>query len=116
MNTLNQPMIKITINNQSVVCNPVLADFEILKKASSNVDYFAIRRETSQFFIQFSNGKCLMYEGVPVEVLEEAKEAESIGKFHHAKIKTYTAEEIGSRLIVIDDLAEDEEESPFGIK
>jgi hypothetical protein len=103
---------KTTINRTAVVCDGLLADFEILKKASSNVDYFAIRRETSQLFIQFSNGKCFVYEAVPTEVLEGAKDAESIGRFYHANIKgKYAEAEVGNRLVVVD--LEDDEDDVF---
>jgi hypothetical protein len=72
----------------------------LLKKNSTNVDYFGIRRETSQLFIQFSNGTCFMYANVPTEVLEEAKNAPSIGKFFHQSIKwQYEDEAVGSNLI-----------------
>jgi|GEM_PF-1540267 len=89
-----------TINGNAVTVDKQLEDFELLKKASTNVDYFGIRRETSHLFMQFSNGKCFMYAQVPPEVLEEAKNAESIGKFFHAKIRDrYTYEALSSNLI-----------------
>jgi len=90
-----------TVNGKAVIVDKQLEDFELLKKASTNVDYFGIRRETSQLFIQFTNGRCFMYSEVPIEILEEAKNAESIGKFYHKNIKgQYTDEPIGTFLIV----------------
>ena len=89
-----------TINGKPVTVGQRFEDFELLKKNSTNVDYFGIRRETSQLFIQFSNGKCFMYANVPPEVLEEAKNATSIGKFFHASIKRqYEDEALPSNLI-----------------
>lgn len=90
MSANNQPF-KAVIGGKPVICNPVLEGFELLKKASSNVDYFGISRSTGQLFIQFNNGTCFLYSGVPIETLEAAKEAESIGKFFHSAIKNKLA-------------------------
>lgn len=104
-----------TVNGLSVTVDNSLADFEVLKKASTNVDYFAIRRETSQLFIQFSNDTCFLYHSVPPEVLEQAKEAESIGKFFHASVKCkYEYESVGSNLITV--APPEETDFVFGIQ
>lgn len=81
------PPFKRAVNGQAVVCNGILTDFEILKQASTMIDYFAICRQTSQLFVQFSNGACFLYNNVPVETLEAATQAESIGKFFHAQVR-----------------------------
>lgn len=109
---MQKTTIQRTVNGEIVTADQNLQEFEIIKKASTNVDYFAIRRETSQLFIQFSNGKCFMYANVPPEVLEQAKEAESIGKFFHASIKgKYEDEAVGSNLITV----APPEETDFGL-
>lgn len=101
-----------TVNGLSVTVDGNLADFEIIKKASNNIDYFAICRKMSNLFIQFSNGTCFMYANVPPEVLEQAKEAESIGKFFHASIKgKYQDQAVGSNLITV----APPEETDFGL-
>lgn len=86
MNT-PQTTFKTNINGLPVICNSNLADIELIKKTSSLVDYYGISRQTSQLFIQFNDGKSIIYNEVPLEVLEAAKESASIGKFWHSDIK-----------------------------
>lgn len=78
---------KATIDGQAVICDSNLTAFDIYKRASTYVAYFAISKEQSLMFFQFNNGKCFLYRDVPAEVLDEAITVESIGKFYHATIK-----------------------------
>ncbi|MCW3111320.1 MAG: hypothetical protein JWQ09_5826 [Segetibacter sp.] len=102
------------INNKPVVCNEALTDFELLKKASTHIDCFGICRATNELFIQFTNGTSFMYTAVPLEVLEAAKEAESIGKFYHATIKgKYNDASLGNCFVVADDTEEDDYDNDY---
>lgn len=112
---MQKTTIERTVNGEIVTADQNLQEFEIIKKASSNVDYFAICRKTSNLFIQFSNGTCFLYHSVPPEVLEQAKEAESIGKFFHASIKgKYQDQAVGSNLITV--APPEETDFVFGIQ
>lgn len=91
------------------IVNPILADFELAKKESSYVAYLGIRRETSQLFLQYNNGKCFMFNAVPPETLEAATTTPSIGKFFHSELKgVYDVEEMADNLITIAPPAEDD--------
>lgn len=105
-----------TVNGVSVACNPNLQGFKIMKKESSNVDYFATYpqegdKSTGQLFIQFLTGKCYVYMNVPNEVLELAEDHESIGKYFYKFIKgKYPEQEVEDRCIVPTKSAPDEED------
>lgn len=93
-----------TVNGQSVTCHPNLQGFTILKKESSNVDYFATYRgpgSTGHLFMQFLTGKCYVYNEVPTEVLDLAVDSDSIGKFYYKFIKgKYLEEQVDDHCIV----------------
>lgn len=94
-----------TVNGKVVSCNPNLQGFKILKKESSNVDYFGTYpqdgNDPGQLFIQFLTGKCYVYNEVPTEVLDLAKDSDSIGKFFYKLIKgKYPEQEVDDHCIV----------------
>lgn len=108
---MNQvPKFKAVINKLPVLVDSNLQSFELFKKPSSNVDYFAIDKAAGQLFIQFLNGKCYLYLDVDEETLKDAVESESIGKFFYARIKSKFADQpVGDRCIVPDDQDEEED-------
>ena len=52
---------------------------------SSNLD--AIGHDGQHLFVRFKDGMTYRHAEVPAEVYLEMREAESVGKFYHARIK-----------------------------
>lgn len=94
-------METITLNNQSYLVDHQLADFTIFQKISSNVDFFGTDQANNKLFVQFKGGfGAYIYSGVPTELLNEAENAESIGKFIYTSIvRKYETEKFEIRLI-----------------
>lgn len=101
---------KTTIGKNAVIVNDNLKGFDLYKKASSNVEYFAIHKPGKQFFIQFNNGTCFVYSDVLNAVLIEAPNAESIGKFYHANIRGRFGEQKVDDRCIRTDLGEIEDD------
>jgi hypothetical protein len=80
MNTQNKNTIEL--NGKQLIVDDSLFDFSIIQKPSSNVDYFGLDYVSERLFIQFKGGSgAYIYYGVNMDVLDAAKNAESIGKF-----------------------------------
>jgi len=56
---------------------------------SKNVRSFGYAPSRSVFIVEYGNGARWEYDKVPPHVFEEAKQAQSIGSFIHARIKGY---------------------------
>lgn len=107
---MNEPTFTTTLGGKPVAARGILKGFALKKQASSLVDYFGMNQVENQLFIQFNNGVCTIYSGVPKGVLDMAHEAPSIGKFFHSFIKgKYEYEEIGNLAIKPDEQEEDED-------
>lgn len=88
------------LNQVNLSIDDRVADFQILSRKSSNVEYFGIQPEHKKLFVQFKNGKSYLYTDVDPSVLQEATEAESIGKFLNANISgKYISLKIDFRLV-----------------
>lgn len=101
---------KQTLNNQPVLVNHLLEGWTIYHRQSSYVAYIAVNPGGDSLFIQFNNGTCFIYPGLPIDLIKEAIAAESIGKFFHAQLKgKYEGEAVESHCIQPDE-EEDEDE------
>lgn len=58
---------------------------DIFPVTSSNIHSLAW--EPNTLYIRFNNGGVYGYSDAPLEVFEEMKGAESVGKFFHARVK-----------------------------
>lgn len=101
---------KTTIAGKPVICDINLQGFDLHKKASTNVDYFGIHKAAGQLFIQFNNGKCYVYSGVDENTLQDAVEAESIGKYYYAQVKGKFAEQHVTNRAIQPDVEEEDDE------
>lgn len=57
------------------------------KVLSSHVALLGYSAETKTMRITFSNGKTYEYHGVPAQIYQRLKSAESIGKFFNQNVK-----------------------------
>ena len=100
--------IKITSNGVNLTVDEQLKDYSVLVRSSSMISYIALNSEENKLYIQWKAGNGTMYSGVENEILNDAKNAVSIGKFWHANIKgQYEATEVHEPLI---SLATDDED------
>lgn len=58
-----------------------------LQVTSSDIASIGYNNQTKQLGIMFHRTGCYIYENVPREVFNEMKNANSIGRFFHQKIK-----------------------------
>lgn len=83
-------MKKLTFNEIDYKVDERFENFAVFKLPSSNVDFCGHLpeegKETQQFFVQFKNGGCYLYNDVPTETIKQASIADSIGKFLRAEI------------------------------
>lgn len=109
---------KTTIDGKKVIADHNLAGFTLFKRASSYVDYFGISNgnpnpdaKVGQIFFQFNNGTCFVFSEVPVQVLSNAIESDSIGKFYHAEIKgKYESQQVSiGKPAIMPDVDDDED-------
>jgi len=88
------------LNDKTLLLDERIESFQVLSRKSSNVEYFGIQPEHKKLFVQFKNGKSYIYTEVSPEVLQQAVEAESIGKFINSHItKKYISIKIDFRLV-----------------
>lgn len=80
MNTENKNTIEL--NGKVLHVHNDLFDFTIHQKPSSNIDYLGLDYVNERLFVQFKGGTgAYIYNGVNMNLLDAAKNAESIGKF-----------------------------------
>lgn len=105
---------KTTIDRKQVIVSDDLKGFDLYKRSSTNVDYFAINVHEKKIFFQFNSGQCYVYKEVLVAVLQEAVKAERIGKFFYANIKgRYEDEKLDDRCIRTDLREIDDEDETY---
>ncbi len=56
---------------------------------SSNVKRYGYRRDTSVLFVVYKDGQRYEYGKVPPDLFDELRQADSVGKFLHTRIKGY---------------------------
>ncbi|HEY1025320.1 MAG TPA: KTSC domain-containing protein [Sphingobacteriaceae bacterium] len=93
-------MKQILLNERPHVADACLSNYTIMSKPSSNVDCYGIDCDNLNFFIQFRNGVCYFFSGVPIDVLNGAVDCESIGKYFNGKIaRQYESRKVLNRLV-----------------
>jgi len=80
-------IFNIIINDQEFIVNSNLKNWQIHPQRSSYVDYIAINTSIIELFLQFKNGTCFIFKDVPIETMNDAIEANSIGRFYKKSIK-----------------------------
>ncbi len=98
---MNDLLNTIEINGNKLQVDNLLLGFEIYQKQSSNVEYFGIDHGNGRLFVQFKGGTgAYIYDGVPIDAMHAAVQAESIGKFISSTIVgKYESEKHSMRLI-----------------
>lgn len=67
-------------------------DIAMKEVKSSQIQSVGYCPDTKRLSVQFINGGCYQYAGVPPEVHAELQAAESVGKFIHARLKARDGE------------------------
>lgn len=108
----------ITLSGQELTVDSTLKDFQIYSRKSSFIAFIATQADEGKLFIQFNNGNCAIFEGVPKEIIAKAVMADSIGKLYHAELKDkFTAVKLDDNLITVAEAEDDEvlpDEDVFG--
>lgn len=64
-----------------------LDNFELFKKASTQVDYIGVNVKDKRLFVQFKNGGAYLYKDVDQITMQNAQRVPSIGTFIHESVK-----------------------------
>jgi hypothetical protein len=75
-----------------------LQGFDIMKKPSSNIDYYGTD-ENGTVFIQFKNGVSYLYPNVSKEEIKAMLKSESIGKFVVTVLRKYACTKVVARMV-----------------
>lgn len=90
-------MRKITFHGLDFSVDPILDDYKIETRSSTNVHFFG--DNGTSVFVQFKNGKSYLYQNVSKEHIEAIYNAESIGRFIPVLSKAYTYVPVDKELV-----------------
>jgi len=74
------------VNGINIAVNQDLTGYAFYQKQSSHIAFYGVNADTKQLVVQYTNGKCIVFNEVPPAVLAESTITPSIGKFLHSKI------------------------------
>lgn len=92
----------IVINHKLIEQHQDIADFTIIHRQSTSIEFVGFNPDSNQLFVQFINGNSYIYEGVDLVIMDGARNCPSIGKYVNDFIKpSYLSTKYGYKLVTV---------------